>query len=130
MCHADIHAGNVLIDTNGALYLVDWDDAILAPKERDLMSIGAGLMGAGHTPQEEETLFYSTYGQTQIDSIALAYYRYERIIQDLAVECKEILLTSEGGQNREQELRYLLSNFLPGNTIDIAYRSDRTLRAG
>jgi spectinomycin phosphotransferase len=128
VCHSDIHAGNVLIDADGAFYVVDWDDPILAPKERDLMYVGGGLMGAGRTPQEEETLFYQGYGQTQIDPIALAYYRYERIVQDIAVYCEQLFLSNEGSQDREQSLRYLKSNFLPHGTIEIAYRSDQTLR--
>jgi spectinomycin phosphotransferase len=126
LCHADIHAGNVLIDANGAFYIVDWDTPILAPKERDLMSIGAGLMGGWHTAQAEETLFYRGYGQTQIDPIALAYYRYERIIQDIAVFCEQILSTHEGGEDREQSFQYLTSNFLPNSTIEIAHKSDKT----
>jgi spectinomycin phosphotransferase len=128
LCHSDIHAGNILIDANDALYIVDWDDPILAPKERDLMFIGGGQGFAGHTAQEEETLFYQGYGHTQIDPIALAYYRYERIIQDIAVFCEQILLTHEGGQDREQSFQYLTSNFLPNGTIEIACKSDRTLR--
>ena len=126
LCHSDIHAGNILIDANGALYIVDWDNPILAPKERDLMFIGGGQGFAGHTAQEEETLFYRGYGQTQIDPIALAYYRYERIIQDIGIYCEQIFLTNEGGEDREQSLRYLTSNFLPNNTIEIAYKSDKT----
>jgi len=130
LCHSDIHAGNILIDANDAFYIVDWDNPILAPKERDLMFIGGGQGFAGHTAQEEETLFYEGYGQAQIDPIALAYYRYERIIQDIAVYCKQIFLTNEGGEDREQSLRYLTSNFLPNSTIEIAYKSDKTLRDG
>ena len=130
LCHSDIHAGNILIDANGALYIVDWDNPILAPKERDLMFIGGGLGGDGHTAQEEETLFYRGYGQTPIDPIALAYYRYERIIQDIAVYCEQIFLTNEGGEDREQSLRYLTSDFMPNRTIEIAYKSDNTLRDG
>ena len=130
LCHSDIHAGNILIDANDALYIVDWDNPILAPKERDLMFIGGGQGFAGHTAQEEETLFYRSYGQTQIDPIALAYYRYERIIQDIAAFCEQILLTNDGGEDREQSLRYLTSNFLPNNTIEIAYKSDKMLRDG
>lgn len=130
LCHSDIHAGNILIDANDAFYIVDWDDPILAPKERDLMFIGGGQGFAGHTAQEEETLFYRGYGQTQIDPIALAYYRYERIIQDIAVFCEQIFLTNEGGEDREQSLQYLTSNFLPNSTVEIAYKSDKTLREG
>jgi spectinomycin phosphotransferase len=130
LCHSDIHAGNILIDANAAFYIVDWDDPILAPKERDLMFIGGGQGFAGHTAQEEETLFYRGYGQTQIDPVALAYYRYERIIQDIAVFCEQIFLTDEAGKDREQSLRYLMSNFVPNGTIEIAYKSDKALREG
>jgi spectinomycin phosphotransferase len=128
VCHSDIHAGNVLIGADGAFHIVDWDEPILAPKERDLMYIGGGLMGNGHSPQEEETLFYRAYGQTDIDPIALAYYRYERIVKDIAAYCEQLLLTAEGGKDREQSLHYLKSNFLPNSTIKIAYQSDKTMR--
>jgi spectinomycin phosphotransferase len=127
LCHSDVHAGNILIDAHDALYIVDWDDPILAPKERDLMFVGGAQGFAGHTPQEEETLFYRGYGQTQVDPVALAYYRYERIVEDIAIYCEQLFLTDEGGEDREQSLRYLKSNFLPNGTIEIAYRSDRTL---
>ena len=43
LCHSDIHGGNVLINGNDTLYIVDWDDPIMAPKERDLMFIGGGV---------------------------------------------------------------------------------------
>ena len=124
--HFDIHAGNILISDDGSLYIVDWDDPILAPKERDLMYVGGGLMGRWYTPEEEEAFFCPAYGQTEIDARAMAYYRYERIIEDIAVCCEELLLTNDGGEDREQSLHYLKSNFLPEHTIEIAYRSDTT----
>jgi spectinomycin phosphotransferase len=43
LCHSDIHADNLLIDPTGRLYIVDWDNPILAPKERDLMFVGGGV---------------------------------------------------------------------------------------
>jgi spectinomycin phosphotransferase len=126
VCHSDIHAGNILLATDGVLYIVDWDEPILAPKERDLMYIGGGLLASGRTPQDEETLFYRAYGQTQTNGTALAYYRYERIIQDIAAYCEQLLLTDAGGEDRAQSLYYVKSNFLPDGTIDIAYQSDKT----
>ena len=90
------------------------------------MYVGGGLMGNGRTSQEEERLFYQGYGHTHIDPIALAYYRYERIVQDIAVYCEQLLLSDGGGQDREQSLRYLESNFMPNSTIEIARRSDKT----
>jgi spectinomycin phosphotransferase len=130
LCHGDIHAWNLLVDINGALYMVDWDTLIFAPKERDLMFVGGGLGGNGHTLQEEETLFYQGYGQTEINPIAMAYYRYERIIEDIAVYSEQIFLTDEGGEDRRQGLENLKSNFLPNSTIEIAFQSDKTLRKG
>jgi len=130
VCHADLHAGNVLLAANDTLYIVDWDNPILAPKERDLMFIGGGLMGVGRTPPEEETLFYPAYGPTSIDSSVLAYYRYERIIQDIAAYCEQLLLSDEGGEDREPSFHYLASNFLPDSVLAIAYRADKTGREG
>ncbi len=126
LCHADIHGWNLLIDINGALYMVDWDTLIFSPKERDLMFIGAGLGDSGYTPQEEEALFYQGYGQTNINQIAIAYYRYERIIEDIAAYCEQLFLSDEGGEDRKQSLEYLKSNFLPNGTIERAYQSDKT----
>ena len=126
VCHSDIHAGNVLTVRGGALYIVDWDNPILAPKERDLMVAGGGQFANKRTPKEEERLFYQGYGPTTVDPFALAYYRYERIVDDIAVFCEQLLMSDEGGADREQSLRYLEANFLPDGTMDIAYRSDRT----
>lgn len=123
LCHSDLHAGNVLVEDSGAFYLVDWDNPILAPKERDLMYAGGGQFGTARTPQQEEVLFYRGYGEVRIDSNALAYYRYERIIEDIAVYCEQLLLSSDGGADREQALHYLMSNFQPNGTIEIAYRA-------
>jgi spectinomycin phosphotransferase len=127
LCHSDLHAGNLLIDAGGAFYIVDWDNPVLAPKERDLMFIGGGFMGGGHNAQKEEALFYRGYGQTQIDSIALAYYRYARIIEDIAVDCEIIFLTNQSEADRAKALKSLKSNFLPNNVLEIAYQSDKNV---
>ena len=94
------------------------------------MFVGGGLGGNGHTAQEEISLFYQGYGQTHINPIALAYYRFERIIEDIAVFCEQIFLSDKGKEDREQSLEYLKSNYLPKNTIEIARLSDITLRDG
>jgi spectinomycin phosphotransferase len=130
LCHSDVHAGNILIGANDAFYIVDWDNPILAPKERDLMFAGGGQGFLGHTAQEEETLFYRGYGPARVDPVALSYYRYERIIQDIAVFCEQIFLTDEGGEDRERAFHYLKSNFQPNGTIEIARRADQTLGTG
>ncbi len=129
VCHSDLHAGNIFIGDDDAFYIVDWDEPILAPKERDLMGVGGGLMASKRSPQEEEELFYQSYGQITINETAIAYYRYERIIQDIYEYCKQLIKSVEGGEIRQQSLYFLKSDFFPGHTIDIAYRSDRNTYA-
>ena len=126
LCHADIHAWNLLITDDGTLYMVDWDTLIFAPKERDLMFVGGGLGGNGRSLHEEETLFYQGYGQTQINPIALAYYRYERIIEDIAIECEQIFSSDDSSKDRPQAFTHLKSNFQPNSTIAIARQTDKS----
>ena len=126
LCHSDLHAGNLLIEPGGRIYIVDWDSPILAPKERDLMYAGGGLMGGWRPAGEEETLFYRGYGDTWVNQAALAYYRYHRIVEDIAVFCQQLLDSTGGGDDREQALIYLKSNFLPDGAIAIARSQDRT----
>ena len=126
LCHADIHGWNLMIDKEEALYIVDWDTLIFAPKERDLMFIGAGIWDSGLTATEEESLFYQGYGQTKINQDAICYYRFERIIQDISDYCEYIFLSDEGGDNRLQCFENLQPVFLPNGAIDRAYRSYKT----
>jgi spectinomycin phosphotransferase len=126
LCHTDIHGGNILIGRGGwssapteNLYLVDWDAPLLAPKERDLMFIGGGIDNIWKT-KRDEAVFYEGYGETEINIAALAYYRYERIIEDLVAYAEQLLLTDEGGADREEGYRRFAGNFEPGETIEIA----------
>jgi spectinomycin phosphotransferase len=126
LCHTDIHGGNILLSRVGQLphpteklYIVDWDDILLAPKERDLMFIGGGIDQIWKS-RRDETVFYEGYGEARINIAALAYYRYERVIEDLAIICEQLLTTAEGRADREQGYRWFTSNFEPGGTIAIA----------
>ena len=128
LCHSDIHAGNVLITRAGTLHLVDWDEPVFAPRERDLMFVGGGVGGIWHSQRETE-LFYRGYGPVEVDPVALAYCRYERIVRDIAEFCQELFRTEGGIANRERRLQKLAQAFLPGDVIDIAVRTEDTLPA-
>ena len=127
LCHADIHTANVLLDQEGRLFIVDWDAPIMAPKERDLMFMGNGIGGAVDA-EREERCFYAGYGKTQVDFVTLAYYRFERIVQDFADEGKTIFLTPGADPETCQvQARLFRSNFLPGNALDAAYETERRI---
>lgn len=127
LCHADIHAGNLLIQAGGALHIVDWDTVMLAPRERDLMFIGGAQGFAGYTSHREWELFFRGYGPVRVNQEALAYYRYERIVEDLAVECEQIFSLSGSAEDRVHALGYLRSNFEPERTLAMAYAADPLL---
>lgn len=126
LCHSDIHGGNVLMDENSHIYIVDWDEPIMAPKERDLMFIGGGVGNVWNKPLEEK-LFYNGYGKTEINSTALAYYRHERIVEDIAIYSRELLLTTAGGEDRLEMYRQFISMFEPRGVVDIAFQTDEEL---
>jgi spectinomycin phosphotransferase len=121
LCHSDIHAGNLHISPGGDFYIVDWDNPLLAPKERDLMFIGSGAVW--NDPHQAE-LFYQGYGPAQVDAHILAYYRYERIVQDIAAFCQALLLTDAGGEDRLQSFGYFTGQFEPGQEVALAFASD------
>lgn len=121
LCHSDIHGGNVLIDRNNGIYIVDWDDPILAPKERDLMFIGGGVGNLWNKPSETE-FFYKGYGEAQINWALLAYYRYERIIEDIALYYIEIQ-EAESPTERQKIYQYFTDMFHPNGVIDIAFKT-------
>lgn len=77
LCHADIHKANIMIDRVDAIQIFDWDEVILAPKERDLMF----FIRDGQSAQET-TAFLHGYGTKDIESMGLAYYRYDWVVQE------------------------------------------------
>jgi spectinomycin phosphotransferase len=79
-CHADLHPANLIRDTCGQVFVIDWDDVMLAPKERDFIFL----------KETETEAFWEGYGQRQIDWVALTYYRWERVVQDM-ISCAEEL---------------------------------------
>ena len=117
-CHADIHAGNVLVDAQGRLHLLDRDTLLLAPRERDLMFIGAGV--AGHWREAQEAAwFYEAYGSQQPDPQALAYYRCERVVADVVDYCEQ-LSGADSDQGRPAALAELQRQLAPGPELQIA----------
>lgn len=126
LCHSDIHAGNVLIDGNNRIYIVDWDEPIMAPKERDLMFFCGGVGNVWNNPDDEK-LFYKGYGKTEVNMTILAYYRYERIVEDIAVYARELLMMKGNEEERAEMYRQFVAMFEPRGVVDIAFKTDETL---
>ncbi|HXH54433.1 MAG TPA: phosphotransferase [Gammaproteobacteria bacterium] len=122
LCHSDLHGGNVLMDRNSTIYIVDWGEPIMAPKERDLMFIGGGVANVWNKPHEEE-FFYKGYGKAEINMAIMAYYRYVRIVEDIALYGQQLLLTTIDGQDRIASYKQFVDQFEPHGVVDIAFKT-------
>ncbi|HGF1456598.1 TPA: aminoglycoside O-phosphotransferase APH(9)-Ia [Legionella pneumophila] len=123
LCHSDVHAGNVLVVNEESIYIIDWDEPMLAPKERDLMFIGGGI-GNVWNKHHEIDYFYEGYGKTNVDKIILSYYRHERIVEDIAVYGQDLLSREQNDESRLESFKHFKSMFDPNNVVEIALSSD------
>lgn len=89
--HADLHPANLLRDRHGHVFVIDWDEVMLAPKERDFIFVRKPHANA----------FFQGYGQREIDWMALTYYLWERIVQDLIEDARDACLR----EDRDEEIR-------------------------
>jgi spectinomycin phosphotransferase len=123
LVHSDIHTANVMIDRAGALHYVDWDAPMMAPRERDLkFMVDAGFCGP--PTDGYEAAFLSGYGIDYVDPLALAYYRHDWVIEDLAAYGNDVFQRQDiGAITRVDSFDRLQRMFDARDTIDIALRS-------
>ncbi|TWG87281.1 spectinomycin phosphotransferase [Cupriavidus gilardii J11] len=126
-CHADLHAGNVIVGDDGAISIVDWDTVIMAPRERDCMFIGAGVGGVWNR-REEHDWFFEGYGDTALCEDAIRYYRFQRIVTDLAEFVDIVCARNAGDADRLQAVQWMGEMFAPGNVFECALRGAAAVR--
>jgi spectinomycin phosphotransferase len=123
LCHADIHTANVLLDAEQRVWIVDWDETILAPRERDLMFVVGGISRTLVGPRQE-ALFFRGYGAVDVDPLALAYYRYAWAVGDIGAYGEQVFDRPDlGPETRSEAVDRFLSLFAPGNIVAIAFGS-------
>lgn len=118
LCHADIHTANILLTQEGDMFIVDWDDTLLAPKERDLMFV------LSEDTTREEQRFFDGYGKVKINQLALAYYRYEWCVQEIGDFGKRVFLTKDSGESTKQDsVEGFIKLFSQDDVIETAFRT-------
>jgi spectinomycin phosphotransferase len=118
LCHADIHTANILLTQEQKLFIVDWDDTLLAPKERDLMFVP----GEDTNYTREEQKFFDGYGNVEIHQLALAYYRYEWCVQEIGDFGERVFLAKDTGESTKQDsIEGFIKLFSPGDVIETAF---------
>lgn len=118
LCHADIHTANILVNRVGSIYIVDWDETVFAPKERDLMFV----ISADSVKSKEEQLFFKGYGKVRINLLALAYYRYEWCLQEIGDFGERVFLKKDMGERtKKNSIEGFMKLFSPGDVIETAF---------
>ncbi|WP_407868461.1 phosphotransferase [Paenibacillus sp. P36] len=102
LCHGDIWGGN-LIHCESGLYFIDWESAVIAPPEFDLV----GYIG------EEFGVFFSTYekhtGKTvTINPDLLRFYAYRHHLRNLTTWLMNILYRNTEEAQNENDLAMIL----------------------
>lgn len=120
LCHADVHTANLLRTEDDKIFIVDWDETILAPKERDLLFIMGSIFG-DTSGGRAERLFFEGYGKTEVDMLALAYYRYNWCVEDIDGFAEQIFTTENvGEETKRNSIWWFKSLFAPRNSVELA----------
>ncbi len=123
LCHADIHPWNVLVQPSGGFAIVDWNETVLAPRERDLM-----FVDGGPGPSRDADAFFAGYGEIEIDSVVIAYYRFEWVVEELADYGRRTFFMPELGDSTKAEaVELFLRIFEPGEVVDTALQAQDAL---
>ncbi len=93
VCHGDPHLGNLLLGPDARVWLIDWDDAVLAPRELDLMFVIRGVVATAPVGRREQSLFFEGYGAAVVDPVRLAYHRCVRALDDLTYDAVQVVDT-------------------------------------
>lgn len=126
ICHADLHPSNLIRDAAGRIFVIDWDDVRLAPKERDFLFIDEAPVNAA--ADQRNSPFFRGYGQIEIDWIALTYFLWERAITDF-IECARVVFTrdSVGAEAKAVEIENFRAGLAPGSHAELARVAARRL---
>jgi spectinomycin phosphotransferase len=126
ICHADLHPANLLRDHTGHVFVIDWDEVMFAPKERDFLFVKVSSTDSEALPGPPA--FFQGYGVAEIDWMALTYYRYERVIQDLIACAQEVFFRDDLGEGTKADSVQLFQAILTeGGEIDAAYQASAHL---
>jgi spectinomycin phosphotransferase len=95
LCHGDLIGDNLLRDRGGRLWLVDWDGAALAPRERDLALFAGQGFGRFLDAYDRDS------GSRALDPELVAFFLLRRNLDDLVDWLGAVL----GGDRPEEQRR-------------------------
>ncbi len=95
------------------MFVIDWDEVMLAPKERDFIFIREPPADA----------FWEGYGGIEIDWTALTYYLWERVVQEVIACAGDVYFRDDLAEESKADLVQLFNDTLAeeGSTIKATY---------
>jgi len=127
VCHGDPHLGNVLLGGDDRVWLIDWDDAVLAPRERDLMFVTGGVLAFAPVSTQERSWFFDGYGAADLDPARLAYYLCTRALDDIADFATHVADVRRSEPERADALSIVRGLLSPTGLVSLALLSLRDL---
>lgn len=105
--HGEPHGTNILVNRADELFLIDWDTAVLGPRERDLWMI---LDGDG----PELRAYRAKVGSVNVRSELLRLYQTEWALNEIASYTRRFRLPHTGSED-DREAWHDLQSYLPIN---------------
>ncbi len=127
LTHGDAHAYNLLVEDDGSLRLLDWDAAMLAPRERDLMFVLGGVLADVPVSGSQRSAFFDGYGPVDVDATRLGYYQCLRALEDLGSWAGDVLDTQRHPRERADALAIFAGLLSPTGILEVALASLRRL---
>lgn len=119
ICHADLHARNLIRNRAGQVFVIDWDEVMLAPKERDFIFIR----------QPQADAFFQGYGVAEIDWALLTYYLWERVVQDMIENAQNVCFRDDLTEETRADVAQMFHEGLApgGSNLNAAYEASAHL---
>ncbi|MET8093662.1 phosphotransferase [Micromonospora sp. NPDC005220] len=120
VCHGDPHLGNLLLGADGQVWLIDWDDAVLAPPECDLMFVLGGVLAFAPITPDQQRAVLAGYGAADVDLVRLAWFLAVRALDDLSDWTRQALDVDAGAADRGQAARIVRGLVSPLGLVTLA----------
>ncbi|MEU1244683.1 phosphotransferase [Micromonospora parva] len=127
VCHGDPHLGNLLLGADGQVWLIDWDDAVLAPPECDLMFVLGGVLAFAPITPDQQRAVLAGYGTTEVDRARLAWFLAVRALDDLSDWTRQALDLDAEAADRSRAARIVRGLVSPVGLVSLADTALRDL---
>ncbi|MFG3687317.1 phosphotransferase [Micromonospora sp. NPDC047740] len=127
VCHGDPHLGNLLLGPDGRVWLIDWDDAVLAPRERDLMFVVGGVLAFAPVTPAQQAAFFDGYGPVELDPVRLAYHLGVRALDDIWSWAGDVADAGRSAADRVRALKIVAGLLSPVGLVGLARQALRDL---